>query len=95
MGKGPKHSGQNAKPSKKAGWRKKSSVTGGKGASLEERRAYHAAKQAGARDAKAKSRKERNKLRAAARKSSKTGFSESRAKDRRPTPSEVASVTSK
>ena len=57
---GPHHAGQNAKPSKKAGWRKKKSSVGGKGATLEERRAYHAAKQAGARDAKSKSRKERN-----------------------------------
>ncbi len=90
---GPHHAGQNAKPSKKAGWRKKKSNVGGKGATLEERRAYHAAKQAGARDAKSKSRKERNKLRAAARKTGKQGFSQGRVKDRRPTHSEVASET--
>ncbi len=77
MSKGPKYSGQNAKPSRKCGWRKKS-ASAGKAASPEERSAYWSAKQAGDRLAKSTNRKERNKKRAMARKSGKDNFRASR-----------------
>lgn len=77
MSKGPKTAGQNAKPSKKCGWRKKASGSA-KNATPEERSAYWSAKQAGDRLAKSTNRKERNKKRAMARKSGKDNFRASR-----------------
>lgn len=69
--------------------KKKTEKAGKAGTTDEERRAYWLAKEAAARVAKEKNRKARNKLRAAARKSAKQGFSNSRSKDRRPTPAET------
>jgi hypothetical protein len=74
---GPKYSGQNAKPSKKCGWRKKTS-NAGKNSSPAERASYWSAKQAGDRENKKTSRKERNKKRAMARRSAKDNFRMSR-----------------
>ena len=69
--------------------KKKTEKAGKPGTTDEERRAYWSAKEAAARVAKETNRKARNKLRAAARKSAKQGFSGNRTKDRRPTLSEV------
>ena len=74
MSKGPKHSGQNAKPSKHCGWRKKGSNEAAKRATPEERAAYHTMKMIGDRLAKDTNRKARNKKRAQARKSGKDNF---------------------
>lgn len=78
MSKGPKYSGQNAKPSRKCGWRKKSSNEAAKRATPEERAAYHSMKMIGDRLNKETNRKERNKKRAMARKSGKDNFRASR-----------------
>ena len=80
----------------KGSGKKAVAVKAGKpGTTDEERRSYWAAKQVAASAAKAKSRKERSKLRAAARKSAKAGFTTGRAKDRRPTHSETAQSSDK